>query len=207
MSCYPPAASHEIFFFGMQDVNPNRRTGDGACTRPKVCHSGNLLNFFRRRGGVALLEFAVIAIPFFMLIIGIVEVGLLTWAGYELENGAVVAARLVRTNQAQSAGYTAAQLQAQLCQNVVLLPNCASKVQLNVQTFTTFAGITVPNALDQNGALRTNFTYSPGVSGSIVLFTAYYEWPLTTPLITAALANLADGNYLLQSTIAFRNEP
>ena len=36
---------------------------------------------------------------------------------------------------------------------------------------------------------------------------AFYEWPLTTPLTRATLANLGDGNYLLQSSFAFRNEP
>ncbi len=191
----------------MVDVNPIRRIGDGACTPPKGCRSRSLLNFFRQRRGFALLEFAVIAIPFFMLIIGIIEVGLVTWAGYELENATAAAARLVRTNQAQSAGYTAAQLQSQLCQNVVILSSCTSKVQLSVQTYATFAGITVASALNQNGGLRNDFTYSPGGPGAIVLLTAYYEWPLTSPLTSATLANLADGNYLLQSTIAFRNEP
>ncbi len=189
----------------MLDVNLNRQ--HGACTRPKGCRSRNLRNFLRRRGGIALLEFAVIAIPFFMLIIGIIEVGLVTWAGYELENATVVAARLVRTNQAQSAGWTVTQLVAQLCQNVVILSNCTSKVQLNVQTFSTFAGVMLPSALNSNGTVRSSFTYAPGGPGAIVLVTSFYEWPLTTPLTSAALANLADGNYLLQSTVAFRNEP
>ena len=192
---------------GTLDVNPKRRNDDGACTRPKGCRSRNVLSFFRRQGGVAFLEFAIIAIPFFLLILGIIEVGLVSWAGYELENATATAARLVRTNQAQSAAYDVSKLQSQLCKNVVLLANCTSKVQLNVQTFSTFAGVTVPGALNQKGGLRNDFTYSPGGSGAIVLVTAFYEWPLTTPLASAALANLADGNYLLQSTAVFRNEP
>ena len=49
-----------------------------------------------------MVEFAVIAIPFFTLIIGIIEVGLIFWAGYELENATAAAARLVRTGQAQT---------------------------------------------------------------------------------------------------------
>jgi len=153
------------------------------------------------------VEFAVIAIPFFLLIIGIIEVGLVFWAGYELENATAAAARLVRTGQAQTSGYTVAQLRSQLCQNVFILSNCNTKVQVSVQTFSTFAGITSPSAVDQNGGLQTNFNYSPGGPGAIVLFVAFYEWPLTTPLTSAVLANLGDGNYLLQSSIAFRNEP
>jgi Flp pilus assembly protein TadG len=166
-----------------------------------------LRNFLHRRRGVTAVEFAIVAIPFLLLIMGIIEVGLIFWAGYELENATAAAARLVRTRQAQNSGTTAAQLQAQLCQNVVILSNCTTKVQLSVQTFATFAGITVPSAVDSNGKLQTSFPYSLGGPGAIVLLTAFYEWPLRTPLTSAALANLGDGNYLLRASFAFRNEP
>jgi Flp pilus assembly protein TadG len=166
-----------------------------------------LRNFLHRRRGVAAVEFAIIAIPFFLLIMGIIEVGLIFWASYELENATAAAARLVRTRQAQTSVYTVDQLRAQLCQNVVILTSCTTKVQLSVQTFPTFAGITVPGAVDPNGKLQTSFPYSPGGPGAIVLLTAFYEWPLTTLLTSSALSNLGDGNYLLQTSFAFRNEP
>ncbi len=104
--------------------------------------------FLRARRGVALIEFAVVAIPFFMFIFGIVEVALIFWAGYELENATATAARLIRTGQAQTSGYSISDLKTQLCNNVVILSNCASKVQISVQTSTTFAGLTTPSALD-----------------------------------------------------------
>ena len=180
---------------------------DSARPWSKGCLARLLRNFLRQRRGVAAIEFAVIAIPFFLLIMGIVEVGLIFWAGYELENATSAAARLVRTRQAQIGGYTVDQLRAQLCQNVVILSDCNTKVKLSVQTFPTFAGITVSSAVDQNGTLQTSFPYSLGGPGAIVLLTAFYEWPLTTPLTSAALGNLGDGNYLLQISMAFRNEP
>jgi Flp pilus assembly protein TadG len=191
----------------MLNVKPRSHNRDGAHTRPKPFFRRTLRNFFRKQTAVTLVEFAVIAIPFFTLIIGIIEVGLIFWAGYELENATAAAARLVRTGQAQTSGYTVDQLRSQLCQNVVILSNCTTKVQLSVQTFSTFAGITSPSAVNQNGGLQTNFNYSPGAPGAIVFLVAFYEWPLTTPLTRATLANLGDGNYLLQSSFAFRNEP
>lgn len=165
------------------------------------------VHFLRGRRGAALLEFAIIVLPLLLLIFGIIEIGLIFWAGYELENATAAAARLIRTGQAQNSGWTVAQLQAQLCQNVVILSNCTSGVQLNVQTFPAFGGISTPNPVDQNGALRTNFSYSPGGPGAIVLVTAFYEWQLSSPLTKAVFANLGDGNYLLQASAAFRNEP
>jgi len=201
------AERKKLLGFRILDVKRKSHRRGSACTRPKGCLARLLRNFLRRRRGVAAVEFAIIAIPFLLLIMGIIEVGLIFWAGYELENATAAAARLVRTGQAQNSGYTVAQLQAQLCQNVVILSNCTTKVQLSVQTFSTFAGITAPSAVDQNGKLQASFPYSPGGPGAIVLLTAYYEWPLTTPLTSAVLANLGDGNYLLQTSLAFRNEP
>jgi Flp pilus assembly protein TadG len=196
----------KLLGFRIVDVRQKSR-GDSACRRLKGCLARGLCIFFRRRRGVTAVEFAIIAIPFFLLIMGIVEVGLIFWAGYELENATAAAARLVRTGQAQNGGYTVDQLRARLCQNVVILSDCNTKVKLSVKTFPTFAGITVTSAVDQDGKLLTSFPYSPGGPGAIVLITAFYEWPLTTPLTSTTLGNLGDGNYLLQTSMAFRNEP
>jgi len=195
------AAKKEASGSWMLDVKPKYRRRDRA-SRTKA-----LRHFFRSRNAVTAIEFAVIAIPFFMLVIGIIEVGLVFWAGYELENATAAAARLVRTGKAQTLAYTVSQLRSQLCQSVVILTNCNSKLQISVQTFATFAGITAPSPVNQNGALQTSFPYAPGGPGSIVLFTTFYPWPLAIPLTSSLLANLAGGNYLLQSTFAFRNEP
>ena len=146
----------------MPNLKPRSHNRDSAHTRPKPFFTRTLRDFFRKRTAVTLVEFAVIAIPFFTLITGIIEVGLIFWAGYELENATAAAARLVRTGQAQTSGYTVDQLRSQLCQNVVILSNCTTKVQLSVQTFSTFAGITSPSAVNQNGGLQTNFNYSAG---------------------------------------------
>jgi Flp pilus assembly protein TadG len=163
-------------------------------------------SFLKRRDGVSALEFSLIAIPFFLLVLGILDVALVFWAGFELENATAFAARLVRTGQAQTASWSSSQLTAQLCSKVVILANCTTAVRLNVQTFATFGDITAPSLLDQNGAVSNNTVYSLGLSGSIVLVTAYYEWTLTNPLTRATIANLSNGDYLLQASAAFRNE-
>jgi Flp pilus assembly protein TadG len=197
----------KLLGFRILDVKRKSHRGDSACLRSKGCLARIVRDFLRRQRGVTAVEFAIIAIPFFLLIMGIVEVGLIFWAGYELENATAAAARLVRTGQAQNGGYTVNQLRAALCQNVVILSDCNTKVKLSVQTFATFAGITVTSAVDQDGNLQTSFPYSPGGPSSIVLLTAFYEWPLTTPLTRTTLGNLGNGNYLLQTSFAFRNEP
>ena len=54
-----------------------------------------------------MIEFALLMLPFFILIFGIFDVGLLIWGGLELDNATSEAARLVRTGQAQSDNYDA----------------------------------------------------------------------------------------------------
>jgi len=184
----------------MTDVDTSRDCG----LRRFVRHAHT---FLRRRDGVSALEFSLIAIPFFMLVLGILDVALVFWAGFELENATAATARLVRTGQAQHASWSSTQLTAQLCAKVVILANCTTALRLNVQTFATFAAITAPTPLTPNGAVSNNTAYTLGSAGSIVLVTAYYEWTLTNPLTKATFANLSNGNYLLQASAAFRNEP
>jgi Flp pilus assembly protein TadG len=154
-----------------------------------------------------MVEFAVIALPLFLLIFGIIELGLIFWAGYELENATAVAARQVRTGQAQKGGWDAARLRTELCKNVVILANCNTAVQLDVEAFGTLAAVTAPTAVDAKGGLRTDFGFNTGGPGAYVMVTAFYEWPLISPLMSGVLANLGDGNFLLRSSVVFKNEP
>src|SRR5664279_4600752 len=67
-----------------------------------------LIKVRRNENGAALLEFAIIAVPFLGLIFGMLEVGLIFWAGYELDNATLTASRLIKTGQAQKGSYTQA---------------------------------------------------------------------------------------------------
>jgi len=154
-----------------------------------------------------MVEFAIISIPFFLLIFGIIELGLIFWAGYELENATVAAARLIRTGQAQSGGWDSARLRTELCKNVAILANCNTAVQLNVETFGTLAAVAAPTAVDAKGGLRTDFGFDTGGPGAYVMITAFYEWRLVNPLMSGVLGNLGDGNRLLRASAVFKNEP
>src|SRR5271170_2595612 len=74
--------------------------------------------------GVSMLEFALIAMPLFILIFGILEVGLIFWGAYELDNATLSAARMIRTGQAQTSGLTQPAMVSQICSSVFILPNC-----------------------------------------------------------------------------------
>jgi Flp pilus assembly protein TadG len=166
-----------------------------------------IIKGYRDDKGVTLLEFAIIALPLFSLLFGILEVGFIYWGSYELDNATQSAARLIRTGQAQTSNLSQSAMVAQICSQVVLLFDCSSRLQLDVQNFASFASVTSPTAVNGSGSLNTNFPYNPGGPSQVVLVTSFYEWPLINLATISLLSNLADGNRLLQSAAVFKSEP
>jgi len=72
----------------------------------------------RSNRGAAAIEFAFVAPIFFALMLGIIEIGVMMFAQFALQNSVMDAARLIRTGQAHSA--------ALLIQDKVAVPQCAT---------------------------------------------------------------------------------
>ena len=170
---------------------------------------GVLRRLIGARRGAMLVEFALLMLPFFMLLFAILEVGLVIWGGLELDNATMDAARLVRTGQAQSAAppFDAARLKQEICAKVFLLGDCQARLRLDVRSFARFAGISAPAPLDAAGQLKDSFVFEMGEAQDIVLMTSFYEWPLVNIVSSIGLGNMANGNVLLSAATTFRNEP
>lgn len=165
--------------------------------------------FRRDERGAAAIEFGLLALPFFALLFAILQIGLVFFAGQSLDTAVANSARLVRTGQAQQLGYVASDLTSQICAQVTaLFTNCTSNLKLDVRTYATFNSINLSKPVDANGNLNTTtFTYAAGHGSDIVVIRAFYEWPVFAQLLSFNLSNLTDGNHLLASVAAFRNEP
>lgn len=161
------------------------------------------------RRGVAAVEFAMIAVPFFFLIFGLLEICVIFIMSSVLEHGLNEAARGIRTGQLQSTGsFDKNAFEDVICAEVFDLFPCKGKIQLDVKTFADFASTSNPSAIDGDGELdTTGFDFNPGGANEIVVVRAFYEWELMTPILSAPLANLSNNRRLLQSTVVFRNEP
>lgn len=161
-----------------------------------------------RRGerGATLVEFALVAVPFFLLVFGILELGFIFWGTYELENATEEAGRQIRTGQAQSTSQS--DFVNLVCSRVTLLSQCSSKLQVDVRTFSSFSEIddNAPVPLDGDQELLNSFNFNQGGPRSIVLVSTFYQWPLFTGITSLSLSNMADGDRLLRASAAFRNE-
>ena len=163
--------------------------------------------FARDREGATAVEFALIAAPFFLLILAILEIALIFFASAIIENAVSEAARDIRTGQLQTAGGSEVEFRAAVCQQIQTVADC-SRLRVDVRTFENFASTQFDPPVDGDGELDdSGFTFDPGGAQDIVVVRVFYDWQLVGPGAIAGLSNLPGNRHLISSATAFRNEP
>jgi Flp pilus assembly protein TadG len=181
-----------------------------------------LTAFARSRDGSAAIEFALLAIPYFLVVFAIIET-FIAFAGEELMSNAVdTMSRKMRTGQITPANTDLTAFRTEFCSEISIVIKCSSteaatpsKLFVDVQNFSTFAAIptTIPRTTTSTYAdIKTSaFKYLPGGSGTINMVRAYYRWQVITDLIRPYITNVrpTDGSssyFLIVATSAFQNE-
>jgi len=181
--------------------------------------------FARSRDGSAAIEFALLAIPYFMVIFAIIET-FVAFAAEELVSNAVdTMSRRMRTGQITYNLGRTTDLNTQVafrtafCNEVSILIQCTAaeiatpnKLFLDVRTFTNFSDMPATIPMNATGLDTTGMQYNPGGSGTKNMVRAYYKWqvitdlvrPYITPYTTTTGARLNE--YLIVATAAFQNE-
>jgi Flp pilus assembly protein TadG len=168
---------------------------------------GNILHRFRRnRGGSAAVDFALVAPVFFALLFAIIETAIMFFASQVLETITQESARMILTGQAQTASYTPAQFKTYVCSQIPALFNCAN-VYVDVESYTTFSGVTINSQIDGSKNFINNMQYNPGGPGDIVVVRVFYAWQLFVTGLGYNISNMSGNQRLLVATAAFRNEP
>ena len=158
--------------------------------------------------GMAAIEFAMVAPVFFVIFMGIIEASLMFFSQSVLQNSVTDAGRLIRTGQVQAGGMTKDQFKAQICGEISALLSCDTALQIDVESFSSYGGVSYSSPLNADNTLNTGLNnYSTGGPCDVVLVRAFYTWTVYTPGLTWFLVNMAGGQHLLSSAMAFRNEP
>ena len=171
---------------------------------------GRLLNRFRlARRGAAAVEFAMLAFPFFGLLCGIIEIGMIFVVATTLEDATNNAARQIRTGQTQaSASPTQTNFIGIICGNLSWLgSNCSTNLNVDVRTFSQFSSVAAPQPVVNGVFTPSALTFNPGGPCDIVVVRSYYQWTLFTPMMNQALQTISGGKTLITSAATFRNEP
>ncbi|HTQ14421.1 MAG TPA: TadE/TadG family type IV pilus assembly protein [Rhizomicrobium sp.] len=164
----------------------------------------------RGRSGSAAIEFAMVAPVLFLFLMGIIETGVIYFAGTALQNATDDAARMVRTGQASA--FTSAQFKNQICSELtgfISSATCTATLQIDVRQYATFSAATYPSVTNADGSLNAGSMSYPGSLSpcQVVLIRAFYPWNIMTPLMQPLLQNMPNGQYLLSAAAAFRSEP
>ncbi|WP_170181879.1 TadE/TadG family type IV pilus assembly protein [Phreatobacter stygius] len=164
--------------------------------------------FKRDADGVTAVEFGLVALPFFTLLFGIIEVALAFFASQILETATADAARLVLTGQAQAANFNKAAFQQAVCDKARVMLSC-SGIAVDVKTVANFGNAdTSGPARTSSGAVNySSMGYNQGNGGDIVVVKVVYEWPIMMPTFGLGFGDLPNGKRLLRATAVFRNEP
>lgn len=162
-----------------------------------------------KRGATA-VEFALVALPFFFLLFGLIETAVVFIMSTALEHGINEASRQIRTGSLQEQGLGQAAFRNAVCAELLTLLDCDDRLHIDVRVFNSFGSTTNQSPIDPDtGEIDTSqFQFQPGGADEVVVARVFYEWDLVTPILTRPLSNFGDGNQrLLESAIAFRNEP
>ncbi|WP_132520108.1 TadE/TadG family type IV pilus assembly protein [Rhizobium sp. BK376] len=176
------------------------------------------------RDGATAIEFALLAIPYFVIVFAILETFIAFTAEQLVSNAVDTVGRQLRTGQitynlGRSTDKTQAQFRQLFCNEINILIQCSAteiatpdKLWLDVESYTSFGSMptTVPM---KNGDLDTSgLKYSPGGSGTINMLRAYYRWQIITDLVRPFVSTIrpSDGSipsiFLIVATAAFQNE-
>jgi len=171
--------------------------------------------FIRDRKGATVVEFALIALPFFALIAGLIQVFLLFFAQSVLENAVRASARQILTGQVQTADASlssAAALAAfhqTVCNNANVLLTCTGlMVDVEVANNWSSANTGMPAlSYDSNGNVNNTWQFNPGNAGDIVVVRVIYLWPIFFGPIGFNWSNQPNGSREIMASAAFQNEP
>jgi Flp pilus assembly protein TadG len=173
------------------------------------CFPRNVSRFCAERDGATAVEFALIAPPFFALLLAIFEVTLFLFGQATLQNAADEAARMFMTGQVQNAGTTQSQFQTQICPLVSAMFTC-SNVMVNVASYSSSSSMstTVPTlTYNSNGTVSNTWSYSPGTAGQLMVVQLIYQWPIIGIPLGSLFSSLGNGTTEMMGVAAFRVEP
>ncbi|WEX77528.1 pilus assembly protein [Sinorhizobium numidicum] len=182
-----------------------------------------LRRLFGDRQGATAIEFAVLALPFFVIVFASIET-FVAFAGEQLlANATDTLARKIRTGEIRLGTTTPEQFRQAFCDEISILMPCsatevtdAEKLHLDIREITDLTNF--PEAVPRVGSASSSdldtsgFQFAPGGPKAFTMVRAYYRWEVITDLIRPYVTNLRPAgssmprDFLMVATATFRNE-
>lgn len=177
------------------------------------------------KDGSTLVEFALIAPVFFLLIFGALEFSIIMFTKSAMEGATNLTARLGKTGYTEEGATREEMLVALLVERSsgVLDPE---KIDVETLVYESFDQIDAPepitNDINGNGRYDAGDTFQDingngqwdddlgsaglGGPGDIVVYTINYPWHIKTPVMSHLIGN-DEGNFPISASVVVRNEP
>ncbi|MEM9093533.1 MAG: TadE/TadG family type IV pilus assembly protein [Pseudomonadota bacterium] len=146
--------------------------------------------------GVTSVEFAFLSIPYFLIIAGIIEIGMVALSGSTLQTGVREAGRLTRVGLGGC--FSQEEYKKQICENSSFVPECEAKLSLKQEVFKT-------GWEDADTAKDDDDIYQDATGGDVVLMTAKYPWEVMSPFMYPFMAD-GQGNLEIARSFVFQTE-
>jgi Flp pilus assembly protein TadG len=160
----------------------------------------------KAEGGNVLIEFALLAPVFFMLVMGLVEFVLYQYKVYALNHVVYEAARNLQTGEVQNAGDMQAAFQDEVCDKAGVLIDC-TEIYFDVRTFTALPDITYPPVTFDEDGLPTNFVFEPGGASQYSVVRAAMHHQFVTPFMDHLFQMGPDMPGIVNAYVVVKNEP
>jgi len=183
----------------------------------------------RSKDGATAIEFALLAVPYFVIIFAIIETFVAFTAEQLVANATDTMSRKLRTGQITYNMTRSTDMQQQdfrqaFCNEISIMIKCSAseiatpaKLYLDVETYSSFGAIptTIPRVstaafADLDATAVSKFT--PGGPSSINMVRAYYRWQVATDIVRPYVTTIRPANgslptdFLIIATSAFQNE-
>jgi Flp pilus assembly protein TadG len=160
----------------------------------------------RAEGGNVMIEFALLAPVFFMLVMGLVEFVLFQYKTYALNHVVYEAARNLQTGEVQNAADMEAAFHEEVCDKAGAMIDC-NAIVFDVRSFDELKDIDFPPPQFDSDGSPTNFVFEPGGANKYSVVRAAIHHQFITPFMDKLFHMGPDLPAIVNSFCIVKNEP
>jgi Flp pilus assembly protein TadG len=157
-------------------------------------------------GGSALIEYAMLAPVFFMLVVGLVEFVLYQYKANALNYVTYEAARVLQTGKVQASADMAKAFHDEVCESSDAMLDCESS-WFDVRNNGAVADVKYETPKYDKDGKPVNFVFEPGGAGRYSVVRASMQYTFITPFMGKLFGMGPDLPAMVNSYCIVRNEP
>lgn len=165
-----------------------------------------LKRFRKSGGGNVMIEFALLAPVFFMLITGLLEFVLYQYKTYALNHVVYEATRNLQTGEVQSAADKEAAFRQEACDKAGPLIDC-NDITFDVRSYKEIKDIKFTEAEFDDEGNPTNFAFHPGGPEEYSVVRAAIKHQFVTPFMDKLFGMGPDKPAIVNAFCIVKNEP